>query len=104
MLVLLLAFASVSPQIHQALHAKSESSHQCDAHHEDAPTNNSDDSQHSCAVTLFSQGATSPLARVELPERTDATLAMVALTAEVVWCGQAPIRRCSRAPPIETVV
>lgn len=102
MLVFLLGIASVSPQLHEALHATSEHSHSCEGHHDDAPLGN--DRSHSCAVTLFDQGATCGLLLVELPARTNLILAVVSLSAEVIYCGQAPIRRCSRAPPIETVV
>jgi len=101
-LIFLLGIASVSPQLHEALHATSEHSHSCEGHHDDAPLEN--DGSHSCAVTLFDQGATGVGLLVELPARTDSMLAIVSLNAEVIYCGQAPIRRCSRAPPIETVV
>ena len=101
-LVLLLAVASVSPQLHDALHAESEHAHQCDGHGH-APADD-EDVEHSCAVTLFEQGASSSVAFVELPGRTDVILAIIPLSAEVVWCGQAPLRQRSRAPPIEIVV
>jgi len=101
-LIFLLGMASVSPEMHEALHASSEHSHSCEGHHDDAPLEN--DGSHSCAVTLFDQGATGVGLLVELPARTDSILAVFSLSAEVIYCGQAPIRRCSRAPPIETVV
>ena len=104
LLVLLLNVALVSPQVHQALHIDSEDhqSHRCSEHsHEDAPANDCD---HSCAVALLGQGAIPMQLFVELPERTDVIIAIVPQSAEIVWCGQALIRRCSRAPPIEIVV
>jgi hypothetical protein len=108
-LVLLLSFASVSPQLHQALHTDSgdhhhhhhDYHHTCGGHEQDAPA---DDCDASCAVALFGQGVTTPQPLVELPERTDAIVAIVPLSASIVWCGQRLIRRCSRAPPIESVV
>ena len=99
-LVLLLIVASVSPQLHDTLHANAE--HSCDGHGH-APAEG-EGTEHSCAVTLFDKGACCSMAFVEFPERTDVILTIVPLTAEVVWCGQAPLRRCSRAPPIEIVV
>ncbi len=101
-LIFLLGMASVSPEMHEALHVSNEHSHSCGGHHDDAPLEN--DGSHSCAVTLFDQGATGVGLLVELPARTDSILAVFSLSAEVIYCGQAPIRRCSRAPPIETVV
>lgn len=101
LLVFLLGIASVSPHLHEALHATAEHSH-CEGHHDDAPEGQGEN--HSCAVTLFDQGATGALLVVELPARTDSVLAVVPLVAEVIYCGQAPIRLCSRGPPIETVV
>jgi len=101
---LLLNVALVSPQVHQALHidAEDHQSHSCSEHsHDDAPANDCD---HSCAVALFGQGAIPMQPTVELPERTDVIIAIVPQSAEIVWCGQALIRRCSRAPPIETIV
>ncbi|MBT4758598.1 MAG: hypothetical protein HOO08_09435 [Opitutae bacterium] len=103
LLVLFLNMALVSPQVHQALHTDSaDQSHACSEHsHDDAPANDCD---HSCAVALFGQGAIPLQPLVELPERTDVIIAIVPQSAEIVWCGQALIRRCSRAPPIETIV
>jgi hypothetical protein len=104
MLVLLLGLASVSPQMHQALHADAGGGyhhHTCGGHEHDTPANDCDES---CAVALFGQGVTTPQSLVELPERTDAIVAIVSLSASIVWCGQRLIRRCSRAPPIEMVV
>ena len=102
LLVVLLGIASVSPQLHEALHATTEHSHGCEGHHDDAPLGH--DESHSCAVTLFDKGATCGLLLVELPARTDSVVAVVPLSAEVIYCGQTPIRLCSRGPPIETVV
>ena len=104
LLVLLLNVALVSPQVHQALHTdvEDQQSHSCSEHsHYDAPANDCD---HSCAVALFGQGAIPMQSFVELPERTDVIITIVPQSAEIVWCGQALIRRCSRAPPIETIV
>lgn len=104
LLVLLLNMALVSPQIHQALHIDSEDhqSQSCSEHsHDEAPANDCD---HSCAVALFGQGAIPMQPFVELPERTEIIIAIVPQSAEIVWCGQALIRRCSRAPPIEMIV
>lgn len=104
-LVLLLSIASISPQMHEALHA-GEEPHQCggDHHHHPEPPADDCENAHTCAVTFFDQGTTSVMPAVELPERTDVILAIVPQTADIVWCGQTPIRRCSRAPPIESVV
>ena len=104
LLVLLLNVALVSPQVHQALHidVEDQQSQSCSEHsHDDAPANDCD---HSCAVALFGQGAIPVQSFVELPERTDVIITIVPQSAEIVWCGQELIRRCSRAPPIETIV
>ena len=104
LLVLLLNVALVSPQVHQALHTdvEDQQSHSCSEHsHDEAPANDCD---HSCAVALFGQGVISMQPTVELPKRTDVIIAIVPQSAEIVWCGQALIWRCSRAPPIETIV
>jgi hypothetical protein len=103
LLVLFLNVALVSPQLHQALHADlGDQSHACSDHsHNHAPVNDCD---HSCAVALFGQGAMPMQPLVELPERTDAIIAIMPQSAEIVWCGSALIRHCSRAPPIETIV
>jgi hypothetical protein len=102
LLVLFLNIALVSPQVHQALHTDSaDQSHACSEHPHEVPANDCD---HSCAVALFGQGAMPLQPLVELPERTDVIIAIVPQSAEIVWCGQALIRRCSRAPPIETIV
>lgn len=104
LLVLLLNVALVSPQVHQALHidVEDQQSQSCSEHsHDDAPANDCD---HSCAVALFGQGAIPMQSFVELPERTDVIITIVPQSAEIVWCGQELIRRCSRAPPIETIV
>ena len=104
-LILLLGIASVSPQTHEAFHV-SEESHQCGGggrhHHDPEPVDGCEAPV--CAVNFFDNGATSVLPIVELPERTDVIVAIVSLAAEAVWCGQAPIRCSSRAPPIESVV
>jgi hypothetical protein len=102
LLVLFLNIALVSPQLHQALHTDSaDQSHACGEHPHEVPANDCD---YSCAVALFSQGAIPLQPLVELPERTNVIVAVVPLSAEIVWCGQALIRCCSRAPPIETIV
>ncbi len=105
MFILLLGIATVSPQIHEALHA-GDAEHQCGGHHHNHPEPPADDCDKAptCAVSFFDNGATSVMPLVELPARTDVILAIVSLGAEIVWCGQTPIRRCSRAPPIENVV
>ncbi|MGB0413692.1 MAG: hypothetical protein ACPGJU_04535 [Coraliomargarita sp.] len=105
-LILLLGIATVSPQMHEALHA-GDDQHQCSGHHHhDHPEPPADDceSAPTCAVSFFDNGATSVMPLVELPARTDLIIAVVSQSAKIVWCGQSLIRRCSRAPPIENVV
>lgn len=105
MLVLFVSIASVSPELHHALHAgPADSHHACGGDEPDCEDVPVDNCEHPCAVALFDQGTTSAMPMVELPVRTDVTIAILPQTAEIVWCGQALIRHSSRAPPIESVV
>ena len=108
LLVLLLSLAAFSPQLHRALHAEAGCQHnhdRCGGHgqpHESQPPLS--DCGTSCAVVLFDQGLTAPQLLIALPERTDVIVAVIALSAAIVWSGQRWIRLCSRAPPIEMLV
>jgi len=101
LLVLMLTFATVSPVFHQALHVDAES-HPCEGHSHQVPSDS--DVDHSCAVTLFDRGGMTVMLVVELPQRADLLLGVVSQVTETNWIGQAPIRLCSRAPPIEGLV
>lgn len=102
LLVLALTFASVSPELHASLHFEADSSHSCEGHSHEAPAD--DDVDHRCAVTLFDRGEVSVMPVIEVPQRADVVLSVVANVVETTWSGQAPIRLCSRAPPIESLV
>lgn len=103
-LVLLLTLASVSPAIHQWLHVDDLCEQHCETSHGDGDESVPSEGEfHICAVTFLSMGATSPIA-IELPARTDVILANVSMAGEAIWSGQAPLRVCARAPPIESVV
>lgn len=101
-LVLLLSFASVSPSLHHALHADESGDHQCEGnHHDEAPAQ--EEGAHICAVTILDLGATAPLA-VSALLRVDQVLAEVSIEAQSIWCGQAPLQLCARAPPTVKIV
>ena len=100
-LIWLLSLASVSPALHQWLHAEEAAcEHSCHAHHEADPDPN--EAGHVCAVTILDQGATAAVP-VALPLPTKVALQSLAIEAERIWCGQAPLRRCARAPPTVSV-
>lgn len=102
LLVLTLTFASVSPVLHASLHFELDESHQCEGHSHEVPDET--DVDHSCAVTLFDRGEVSLMLAPEVPQRADVLLGTATNVVETTWCGQAPIRLCSRAPPIESLV
>jgi len=59
--ILLLAALAVSPSAHERIHA------------------HAGEADHSCAITLFAQGVTSPLCQVELPAPLELSAATVRL-------------------------
>ena len=102
LLVLALTFASVSPVLHASLHFEADLSHSCESHSHEAPADS--DADHRCAVTLFDRGEVNVMPVIEVPQRADVVLSVVTNVVEMAWSGQAPIRLCSRAPPIESLV
>lgn len=101
-LTLLLSLASVSPALHDWLHVKDTCQNHCESSNHDEPI--SDQAEpHICAVTLLSMGATTSILPV-LPIRSDLIFANLSIDTKTLWCGQAPLRLSTRAPPTETVV
>jgi hypothetical protein len=101
-LITLLTLASSSPDLHAYLHGKQSCEHNCDSQN-DAPAPDTAQGGHVCAVTFLATGS-SILTPVATPERTDQLLSIVLIEMESIWCGQAPIRLGSRAPPMSPLV
>jgi len=108
LLVCLLSFASVSPQLHDLLHGHSETTHHdghghC-GHHSEEPSSDSENSDdHTCAVTLLSTGATVSTP-TEVPERSQLVASKLSLSYQVVWHQPARLPQSARGPPTRIVV
>ena len=108
MLVLLLSFASVSPKLHDWLHAETECAHHHsdDGHHapEHSDTNQPEEQHdHHCAVTLLSSGTTISLP-AELPQRGGALIIPLASPHEPTWYERPSLPQSARGPPTLIVV
>lgn len=104
-LIMLLALASSSPDLHAYLHGQYDCKDNCEHQDDtpDAPQPDSAQSGHVCAVTFLATGSTA-LMPLTLPQRTDQILSQVSIEMESIWCGQAPIRLSSRGPPMSPLV
>ncbi len=122
MLVVLLSLASVSPQLHDLLHAHSEHAHvehehaehthhhtddhahQHDTDHSDETTHHSEQSDsHFCGVTLLNSGVVFT-ALAQLPQQGDLQFVSLAIGCEKVWFHQIISSQSARGPPTIIVV
>ncbi|MDQ8208962.1 hypothetical protein SH580_12470 [Coraliomargarita algicola] len=104
-LIVLLTLASSSADLHDYLHGKQNCEHACAGQDDaaDDKRSNSENDTHVCAVTFLATGC-SAIIPLTTPERTNQLLSTVSIEMESLWCGQAPIRLHSRAPPLSPLV
>ena len=105
MLVLLLSLASVSPALHESLHADSECSHHHDEHipeHSDSDQTD-EQSSHYCAVTLLNSGVTFSI-QVELPQLGNVLLTVLSVQHDTIWYRRPCRSQSARGPPTLIVV
>lgn len=109
LLILLLSLASVSPQLHDVLHAHSDTTHHdshdghCGQHSEEPGPHSEHSEDHSCGVTLFSTGVTLSTPTV-LPERSQLVATQRSLLDQIVCQQSARLPQSARGPPTRIVV
>lgn len=108
MLVLLLSLASVSPELHDRLHAHSEDAHAEHHHHcSGHPEQPTEDSEHTdghfCGVTLLDSGVvfTAP---PRLPQPADLQVLCQLAEYQKVWLHKVHSAQSARGPPTLIVV
>ncbi len=89
----ILSLATVSPSLHENLHCADN----CSTGNS-AETEHSAEEAHSCAVTLFDQGATC-LLTVDLPIYAAPLIERLPRTAIIQCRDKAPVRQNARSPP-----
>ena len=108
MLVLLLSLASVSPELHDRLHAHSEGAHAEHHHHcSDHPEEPNHDTEHTdghfCGVTLLDTGVVF-VAPPRLPQPADLQLSSLSTGPQKVWIRKDYSAQSARGPPTLIVV